>query len=156
MNVNESRRDKSVGDVDFPFAGLGWNPADRSNAVAANGDIAMEPRIARSIEDTPRANYQIVLGFLGNGVTRRERCEHDARHCASMQSNQPGPSHFGNTWFATCHRSFLPDWFDGRMVLADGLRILDHDLETEVDPDAQGADRWAYFDFSKRRSLRNV
>ena len=46
MNVNKSGRDKSAGDVDLPFARPGWNPADRYDAVAANCDVAMEPRIA--------------------------------------------------------------------------------------------------------------
>ena len=56
------------------LGGVGGNPADRHDPVAANGHIAAKPRIAGAIDDVAVANDEVVRRFIGS-LDRSNRAE---------------------------------------------------------------------------------
>ncbi len=60
MHVDEARSDNEIACLDRPARLPGRHPANGDNAVALDGDIATEPRIARAIHDAAANQEQVV------------------------------------------------------------------------------------------------
>ena len=74
LDVDKSRRDYQPACVDalarrHIFQRTGWR--DTRDTVAANADVAVEPRVARAVDHPAAGHDEIVRRFLG--VQKRQR-----------------------------------------------------------------------------------
>ncbi len=89
MHVDESRsNDQSLGVDRAPGGGAAFKPAHRDDPIAANRDVALEPRIARAVdddaafdEDVERGVGWLVLGE-GGGYDQRQRRADELELCS--------------------------------------------------------------------------
>jgi hypothetical protein len=88
--------------------------ADGHDAIAADGDVAVEPRIAGAVDDTAVANEDVDRFVVGarnrlKGGQQKE-CNHDPRkpiHCRQLQFMKSMEGTLISTNHHSSHRWFL-------------------------------------------------